>query len=76
MAPVTIDARSLRSQAATSATSAGAAIRPSGMVDAPGAAPRVLVVDDEPLVRQGLRLILDSEPDLVLVGEGATAPRP
>jgi len=30
---------------------------------------RLLLVDDEPLVRQGLRLILDSEPDLQVVGE-------
>jgi DNA-binding NarL/FixJ family response regulator len=30
---------------------------------------RLLIVDDEPLVRQGLRLILDGEPDLHVVGE-------
>ena len=30
---------------------------------------RVLVADDEPLVRQGLRTILDSEPDIDVVGE-------
>ena len=30
---------------------------------------RVLVVDDEPLVRHGLRTIIDSEPDLEVVGE-------
>lgn len=30
---------------------------------------RLLLVDDEPLVRQGLRVILESEPDLVVVGE-------
>ena len=29
---------------------------------------RVLVVDDEELVRTGLRLILDAEPDLTVVG--------
>lgn len=35
-----------------------------------GPAPvRLLVVDDEPLVRHGLRVILDGEPDLVVVGE-------
>ncbi|WP_159794256.1 response regulator transcription factor [Puerhibacterium puerhi] len=37
---------------------------------------RVVVADDEPLVRSGLRLILDAEPDLEVVGEagdGATA---
>lgn len=30
---------------------------------------RVLLADDEPLVRSGMRLILDSEPDLEVVGE-------
>ncbi len=32
---------------------------------------RVLVVDDEGLVRQGLRTILDSEPNIEVVGEAA-----
>lgn len=32
---------------------------------------RVLVVDDEPLVRVGLRVILDAEPDIEVVGEAA-----
>jgi len=30
---------------------------------------QVLLVDDEPLVRSGLRAILDAEPDIVVVGE-------
>ena len=30
---------------------------------------RLLIVDDEPLVRHGLRMILDGEPDLSVVGE-------
>lgn len=42
------------------------------MGEGPGTALRVLVVDDEPLVRQGLRLILDSEPDLDVVGEAGS----
>jgi DNA-binding NarL/FixJ family response regulator len=38
----------------------------------PGEPPvRVLVVDDESLVRSGFRMILDSEPDLQVVGEAA-----
>ena len=32
---------------------------------------RVLVVDDQPLVRSGLQLIIDARPDIELVGEAA-----
>ncbi|KGN31542.1 LuxR family transcriptional regulator [Knoellia sinensis KCTC 19936] len=32
---------------------------------------RVVLVDDEPLVRQGVRTILESEPDIRVVGEAA-----
>src|SRR5215211_3751544 len=32
---------------------------------------RVLVVDDDPLVRAGLAMILDTAADLILVGEAA-----
>jgi DNA-binding NarL/FixJ family response regulator len=32
---------------------------------------RVLVVDDQPLVRSGFRMILDERPDMELVGEAA-----
>jgi NarL family two-component system response regulator LiaR len=31
---------------------------------------RVLIVDDHPIVRQGLRLVLEQQPDLNVVGEG------
>jgi len=31
----------------------------------------VVVVDDEPLIRSGLRAIIDAEPDLTVVGEAA-----
>ncbi len=32
---------------------------------------RVLLADDEELVRSGLRAIIDAEPDLEVVGEAA-----
>jgi DNA-binding NarL/FixJ family response regulator len=32
---------------------------------------RVLIADDQPLMRTGFRMILDAEPDLVVVGEAA-----
>ncbi|MGH3168673.1 MAG: response regulator transcription factor, partial [Trebonia sp.] len=38
----------------------------------PGRAVRILVVDDHTIVRQGLRSILDLEPDFTVVGEAAT----
>ena len=39
---------------------------------------RVAIVDDEPLVRAGLRVVLDAEPDIAVVGEaedGAGVPQ-
>jgi len=36
---------------------------------------RVLIADDEPLVRQGLRTILDSEQDIDVVGEAEDGAR-
>jgi len=38
-----------------------------------GQAARVLVVDDHPVVRQGLRLLIDHEPDLEVCAEAETA---
>jgi DNA-binding NarL/FixJ family response regulator len=44
-------------------------------VKRPAAAPiRILVVDDHTIVRQGLRSILELEPDFTVVGEAADAP--
>lgn len=31
---------------------------------------KVLLIDDEPLIRTGLRVVIDAEPDLGVVGEG------
>jgi two-component system response regulator DevR len=43
-------------------------------VKRPAAAPiRILIVDDHTIVRQGLRSILELEPDLTVVGEAADA---
>ena len=42
--------------------------------DAPAAAPmRVVLVDDHPVVRAGLRALLDSQADLTVVGEADSA---
>ncbi len=35
---------------------------------------RLVIVDDHAIVRQGLRSILEREPDITVVGEAATAP--
>ena len=42
--------------------------RSSGLTHAPGKR-KVLIVDDHPIVRQGLRLMIDEEPDLKVCGE-------
>lgn len=42
------------------------------MNGAQGAPVRVLVVDDQPLIRHGLRVIVDSAPGLSCVGEAAS----
>ena len=36
---------------------------------------RILIADDQALVRAGLRMILDAQPDLEVVGEATTAAR-
>jgi two-component system LytT family response regulator len=35
--------------------------------------PRVLIVDDEPLAREGIRLLVEADPELELVGEADSA---
>ena len=42
------------------------------MSEASAAPTRLLLVDDDVLVRSGLRLIFSSEPDLEVVGEAGT----
>ncbi len=39
---------------------------------APGTPIRILLVDDQPLLRMGFRLILEGEPDLEITGEAST----
>jgi DNA-binding NarL/FixJ family response regulator len=45
------------------------AVRTSGSGRHGGSPRRVLIVDDHPIVRQGLRRMIESEPDLVVCGE-------
>ncbi len=40
--------------------------------DSPGSRPRVFLVDDEPVVRRGLRLLFGVQPQLEVCGEAAT----
>ncbi len=52
------------------------AILMNGIAESPaGRAPRrILIVDDHPVVRIGIRALIDTEDDLVVCGEAGTAP--
>jgi DNA-binding NarL/FixJ family response regulator len=45
----------------------------SGMAGAKRRVRRVLIVDDHPIVRQGLRRVMENEDDLTVCGEAETA---
>ena len=40
-----------------------------GSVNGPGAVIRILLVDDHAIERQGVRALLDAQPDMTVVGE-------
>ena len=40
-----------------------------------GAPLRLLVADDQPIIRRGLALMLDAEPDIEVVGQAADGQR-
>jgi hypothetical protein len=57
----------------TGAMTGGAGGAPPGSVPPNSAPPtRVLLADDQELVRAGLRMVVDSAPDLTVVDEAAT----
>lgn len=55
-----------RRRASLSSFQPGAAITPEGLL---GRRARVFVVDDHPLVRKGLQMLLDLQPDMQVCGE-------
>ena len=42
---------------------------PTGLGTGSGVAVRVVIADDQPMIRMGLRMILDHEPDIETIGE-------
>jgi len=57
--------------AAVSAPRAGTSLRAGGSLYADRMPIKILLVDDEPLVRAGLRAVLEAQPDIEVVGEAA-----
>jgi len=56
---------------AVSALRAGTSLRAGGSLYADRMPIKILLVDDEPLVRAGLRAVLEAQPDIEVVGEAA-----
>lgn len=56
---------------AVSAPRAGTSLRAGGSLYADRMPIKILLVDDEPLVRAGLRAVLEAQPDIEVVGEAA-----
>src|SRR5713226_9830177 len=50
-----------------------ATVSQSGMTGGKRKVRRVLIVDDHPIVRQGLRRVMENEEDLTVCGEAETA---
>lgn len=57
--------------AAVSAPRAGTSLRAGASLYADRMPIKILLVDDEPLVRAGLRAVLEAQPDIEVVGEAA-----
>ena len=51
----------------------GSSVSPAGTAQGKRRVRRVLLVDDHPIVRQGLRRVMDNEDDLTVCGEAETA---
>ena len=45
---------------------------PAASLGAPRGALKILLIDDRPIIREGVRLILDRQPDLEVIAHGST----